>query len=230
MLHFKLDVTELMEIVQVSLLGGLLSLDGTAVGQFMVSRPIVAGALVGWVLGEPTLGIAIGAVLELYLLVSFPTGGARFPEGSTATVVAVAAAAGVGVTGAMPLAIGFGLVWGHLGGETISGLRHLNSRLAPEPGDASHGPGRIVASHLVAILMDFVRGVAVTASGVTVGRLAIRTLTQSWPLSTTASTGLLLVGGAVSAGILLRDLGGFQLRRIAFVAGLALGVLGTRFL
>ena len=37
----------MMEIVQVSLLGGLLGLDGTAVGQFMVSRPIVAGALVG---------------------------------------------------------------------------------------------------------------------------------------------------------------------------------------
>ena len=219
-----------MEIVQVSLLGGLLGLDGTAVGQFMVSRPIVAGALVGWVLGEPTLGITIGAILELYLLVSFPTGGARFPEGSTATVVAVAAASAVGVTGAMPLAIGFGLVWGQLGGETITGLRHLNSRLAPEPGDASHGPDRIVAAHLVAILLDFGRGALVTASGIAVGRLAVRTLTQSWPLSATASTGLLLVGGAVSAGILLRDLGGFRRRRIVFVAGLALGVLGTRFL
>ena len=42
--------------------------------------------------------------------------------------------------------------------------------------------------------------------------------------------GLLLVGGAVSAGILLRDVGGFRRRRVAFVAGLALGILGTRFL
>jgi len=220
----------LIEIVQVSLLGGLLGLDGTSVGQFMVSRPIVAGALVGWALGEPTLGITIGAILELYLLVSFPTGGARFPEGSTATVVAVAAASGVGMAGAMPLAIGLGLVWGQLGGETITGLRHLNSWLIPEPGDVSHSPDRIVAAHLVAILLDFVRGAVVTASGVAVGRFAVRTLTQSWPLSPTASTGLLLVGGAVSAGILLRDLGGFRRRRIVFVAGLALGVLGTRFL
>jgi len=72
-----------MEILQVTLLGGLLALDGTSVGQFMLSRPLVAGGLVGWVLGDPALGFTIGAVLELYLLVSFPTGGSRFPEGAT---------------------------------------------------------------------------------------------------------------------------------------------------
>lgn len=219
-----------MEIVQISLLGGLLGLDGTAVGQFMVSRPIVAGALVGWVLGEPVLGITIGVILELYLLVSFPTGGARFPEGSTATVVAVAAASGADGAGAVPLAIGVGLVWGQLGGATISGLRHLNSRLAPEPGDASHGPNRIVSAHLAAIVLDFARGVIVTGSGVAVGRVVLRGLSQSWPISEMASTGILLVGGAVSAGILLRDLGGFRRRRIIFVAGLTLGLLGTHFL
>ena len=58
----------------------------------------------------------------------------------------------------------------------------------------------------------------------------LRAATQSWPLSPSASTGLLLVGGAVSAGILLHDLGGFRRRRLIFVAGLALGIVGTRFL
>ncbi len=88
-----------MEIAQVSLLGGLLALDATSVGQFMVSRPLVAGALIGWLLGDPPLGFTIGAVLELYLLVSFPTGGSRFPEGATATVVAAASAAGASEPG-----------------------------------------------------------------------------------------------------------------------------------
>ena len=54
-----------MEILRLSVLGGLLGLDGTAVGQFMVSRPVVAGTLVGWVLGVPGLGLSIGAMLEL---------------------------------------------------------------------------------------------------------------------------------------------------------------------
>lgn len=219
-----------MEILGLSVLGGLLALDATSVGQFMVSRPLVAGALTGWALGDPALGILVGAVLELYLIVSFPTGGARFPEGSTATVVAVAAAAGVAGPGALPLAIGVGLVWGQVGGATITGLRHLNARLAPEPGDARQDAARLVVAHLGAIALDFARGTLVTAVGVVVGRQVVALLLGHWPLSMAASNGLLLVGGAVSAGILLRDLGGYRKRRIAFVAGLALGILGTRLL
>jgi hypothetical protein len=42
--------------------------------------------------------------------------------------------------------------------------------------------------------------------------------------------GLLLVGGSVSMGILLRDLGGFRRRSVLIVAGMALGILGARFL
>jgi hypothetical protein len=39
-----------------------------------------------------------------------------------------------------------------------------------------------------------------------------------------------MVGGAVSAGILLHDLGGFRRRRLVFAVGLAAGIIGTRFL
>lgn len=219
-----------MDILRVSLLGGLLGLDATAVGQFMASRPLVSGVLAGWVLGEPALGIEIGAILELYLLVAFPTGGARFPEGSTATVVAVASAASFDGAGAIPLAVAVGLVWGQLGGATVTVQRHLNSRLVPEAGDQTHSGVRVTAAHLAAIVLDLVRAVVVTLSGVLAGRWVLAVLARHWPLSASASTGLLLVGGAVSAGILLHGLGGFRRRRVWFVAGLALGVLGTRFL
>jgi len=219
-----------MDILRVSLLGGLLGLDATAVGQFMASRPLVSGVLAGWVLGEPALGIEIGAILELYLLVAFPTGGARFPEGSTATVVAVASAASFDGAGAIPLAVAVGLVWGQLGGATVTVQRHLNSRLVPEAGDPTHSGVRVTAAHLAAIVLDLVRAVVVTLSGVLAGRWVLAVLARHWPLSASASTGLLLVGGAVSAGILLHGLGGFRRRRVWFVAGLALGVLGTRFL
>jgi mannose/fructose/N-acetylgalactosamine-specific phosphotransferase system component IIC len=219
-----------MDILRVSLLGGLLGLDATAVGQFMASRPLVSGVLAGWVLGEPALGIEIGALLEIYLLVAFPTGGARFPEGSTATVVAVASAASFEGAGAIPLAVAVGLVWGQLGGATVTVQRHLNSRLVPEAGDPTHAGARVTAAHLAAIVLDLVRAVVVTLSGVLAGRWVLAVLARHWPLSASASTGLLLVGGAVSAGILLHGLGGFRRRRVWFVAGLALGVLGTRFL
>ncbi|MDA0329547.1 MAG: PTS sugar transporter subunit IIC [Gemmatimonadetes bacterium] len=219
-----------MDILRVGALGGLLGLDGTAVGQFMVSRPLVAGVLAGWMLGVPALGGLIGGILEVYLLVSFPTGGARFPEGATATVVAVAAAAPFDGAGVVPLGVAVGLVWGQIGGASVTAQRHLNSRLVPESGDVAHDGSRVVVAHVAAILLDFVRGTLVTMSGVIVGRVALSWLTQHWPLSTGPSIGLVLVGGAVSAGVLLHDLGGFRKRRLWFVAGLALGIVGTRFL
>ncbi|MCG6955289.1 MAG: PTS sugar transporter subunit IIC [Gemmatimonadetes bacterium] len=218
----------MMEVLRLSLVGGLLALDATSVGQFMISRPLVAGLLAGWVSGDPPLGLLIGALLELYLLVSFPTGGARFPEGATATVVAVATAAATDGVGAVPLAVALGLVWGQLGGFTITWLRRLNGRLVPVP-DGPH-PEAVTWAHLGAVGLDFLRGVAVTASGIVLGRVAVAAVVRAWPLGARGSMGLLLVGGAVSAGIFLRSLGGFRRRRLLFMGGVALGILGARFL
>jgi mannose/fructose/N-acetylgalactosamine-specific phosphotransferase system component IIC len=215
-------------VLTLSLVGGVLALDATSVGQFMVSRPLVSGALTGWVMGDPRLGFLVGALLELYLLVSFPTGGARFPEGSTATVVAVASAAAVDAPGAVAIGVAAGLVWGQVGGVTITWLRRLNGHFVPEPG-AAH-PERVGWAHLGAVLLDFLRGAAVTGVGVAAGRAGTRLMAQAWPLDARDSSGLLLVGGAVSAGILLRSLGGFRRRRLLFAVGLALGILGARLL
>lgn len=223
-----------MEILRLGTLGGLLGLDGTAMGQFMVSRPLVAGALTGWLLGNVPSGVAIGAVLELYLLVSFPTGGSRFPEASTATVVAVGAAAPFSDVGAFPIAVALGLVWGHLGGASVSLQRTLNTRLTPEAAEASSSsavaPGTVAARHALSVVIDFARGAVVTMAGVVIGRMVIGVLAGAWPLDVGVSHGVVLVGGAVSAGILLHDKGGFRRRRAWLAAGLAAGVVGARFL
>ena len=128
-----------MEIFLIGVLGGLLALDATSVGQFMISRPLVVGVLAGVVVDQPLLGATIGAILELYLLVSFPAGGAQFPEGATATVVAVASSAGVTGSGVLPLAIGLGLVWGQLGGVSVTLLRQANSKIVEERRDTVSG-------------------------------------------------------------------------------------------
>lgn len=217
-----------MELLQIALVGGVLALDATSVGQFMVSRPLVAGALTGWLLGDPALGLVVGAILELYLLVSFPTGGARFPEGATATVVAVASAAVVDSPGAVPLGVAAGLLWGQVGGVSVTVLRRLNGRLVPD-GQAPH-PQRLVVAHLVAMALDGLRGALVTLVGAAAGRWGVALLAGGWPLDASDSLGLLMVGGAVSGGILLRDLGGFRRRRVLFALGMALGLVGARFL
>lgn len=217
-----------MELLVIATLGAVLALDTTSVGQTMISRPLVAGPLTGWALGDPSVGLAVGALLELYLLVSFPSGGARFPEASTGTVVAVASVASLEGAGAVPVGVAMGLVWGQLGGFTVTGLRRINGRLAPGPEDPR--PARISAAHTVAVALDAVRGAVLATTGTLAGWWIAPLLTRHWPLGETASAGLLLVGGAVSAGVLLRAVGGFRPNRILFAAGMALAVVGARFL
>jgi mannose/fructose/N-acetylgalactosamine-specific phosphotransferase system component IIC len=218
-----------LDLLRLSLLGGLLGLDGTSVGQFMVSRPLVAGVFAGWVVGDPVTGLAVGAILELYLLVSFPTGGARFPEGATATVVAVGVATALPGPGALPLGVALGLVWGQLGGLSITLHRKVNTRLLPPAGEAlgAGGLGRVLG---VAVSLDFFRAVVVTTTGLIIGLSVLGPLADAWPLDEAGSRALLVVGGATSAGILLNDLGGVRARRVWFVAGLVAGLMGVSLL
>jgi PTS system mannose-specific IIC component len=58
----------------ISILLAFLSLDVTAVGQFMVSRPIVVGPLVGWFLGHPNIGLEMGALIEMIWIGDLPVG------------------------------------------------------------------------------------------------------------------------------------------------------------
>jgi PTS system mannose-specific IIC component len=216
------------EILVLALLGGLMALDGTSVGQFMVSRPLVAATLAGWLIGAPAEGFVVGSLLEIYLLVSFPVGGSRFPEGGPAAVVAAAIAGWGDSAGAVALGVTLGLVWGQLGGMSMTVLRNVNVRLAPDPASGHVSPTSVVAGHLGALSLDFLRGFVITLIGLIVGLAALR-LAPLWPLSQADTRGLLLVGGAVSLGVLLRSYGGVRRRGVLFaggaIAGAALGML-----
>ncbi|NIM03921.1 hypothetical protein GTN66_07255 [bacterium] len=74
------------EIASVSFIGGLLSLDVSAWGQIMVSRPIVCGPLIGLLLGDLKTGLIIGVLLELIWINVISVGAAIPPD---ATIVAV---------------------------------------------------------------------------------------------------------------------------------------------
>ena len=80
-------------------------------GYSMLNRPLVEGALVGLVLGDPATGVIIGITLEIVFLGSFPVGAAVSPDGGTAAGISTAfaivtgAGAGVGTAFAVPLAL-----------------------------------------------------------------------------------------------------------------------------
>ncbi len=80
----------LLNSVLLSLAGGVLSLDRTAAFQTMVSRPIVVGPLIGYLLGNVGAGLMVGVTLELLLIGDLPVG-AYVPVHETGLAVLVTA-------------------------------------------------------------------------------------------------------------------------------------------
>ena len=122
------------------LLAGMISvltgLDRVALVQIMISRPLVAGPLTGWALGNPLVGLEIGMLLELLWLGRLPVGAAIPPDDTQVAVGATVLAAGtghfVGLDG-MPLVLLSVLIAIPLGkfGQVFDKLaRHVNDRLA----------------------------------------------------------------------------------------------------
>ncbi len=64
----------LAKAVMLSLVGGVLSLDKTAVFQTMVSRPIVVAPLTGYLLGAAEAGLMVGVIIELLMVGNLPVG------------------------------------------------------------------------------------------------------------------------------------------------------------
>ncbi|MFA5779842.1 MAG: PTS sugar transporter subunit IIC [Elusimicrobiota bacterium] len=81
------------ELLTVSVAGGLILLDSTVFGQFMISRPIVAGPVIGWLCGDVKTGIIIGAVIELLWIGVVPVGVGVPPDSAIVCIVATALAA-----------------------------------------------------------------------------------------------------------------------------------------
>ncbi len=210
-----------------SALGGLLALDATSLGQFMISRSLVAGVLTGWLLGDPLVGLEIGAILELFHVAGLPAGGSRVPESGPASVAAVVAAVATG--GAPGLAVGtvVGLVTSDLGGLTVGVQRHVSAVLIGRVEAGSATPAYLDATHLALMALDFVRGVAVTGAAIWAGSWLVGAFGSGWTLGYGPTMGIVLLGASFHLGALLRGFGGWRSRRILFMVGAVAGMIGT---
>jgi mannose/fructose/N-acetylgalactosamine-specific phosphotransferase system component IIC len=147
----------------IAVAGGILGLDRTGFGQFMVSQPIVAGPLTGWLLGDPAAGVVIGAVLELICVLDMPVG-TFVPADSTISTVSATAIAILSGVGKAPLdRIGFsiflttGMVPLTMAADGI--IRKFNSRLADaavsEAGEEARR--RLSRAHLSGLIVFFLK-------------------------------------------------------------------------
>ena len=117
------------------MLGGALGLDATAALQLMVSEPLVAGTIAGLALGDPGLGLALGAALQLVWCGALPVGAAPFPDSAPAAVGGVGGAvlltrAGVPAATAAAAGLVVALCAGMAGQSLTTWLRKRNDRLA----------------------------------------------------------------------------------------------------
>jgi PTS system mannose-specific IIC component len=210
-----------LHLLLLGLLGGLLALDATSFGQFMLSRPLIAAGLAGMVMGNPHAGIVVGLLLEAIHLAVLPVGAARYPEAGPAAVAAAGAYAGA--TTEQPVAllasVVFMLAWGWVGGRSVEAVRRWNARAAVPPG----GPldiATVERLHLRAIALDFVRGVGVTLTGLLILGTLLETL--GWiPFREQWTRPALAVSAAAALASSLRLFGRRRMR--LFVAGAAAG-------
>lgn len=114
----------------------LLGLDRTAVLQCMISRPLVAAPLTGWLLGVPLAGLEAGILLELLWLGRLPVGTVIPPDdtqvaiGATALAMTLERLLGLHGMPAVILCVLVAIPLGKIGQYADNRVREVNNHLA----------------------------------------------------------------------------------------------------
>lgn len=188
--------------------GTLAGIDLVSFPQALFSRPLVAGAGAGFLLGDLETGLRVGAVLELFALDVLPVGASRYPDYGAGVVGAVVLTAGTPWPLTLGLATGFGLVFAVLGGWSLQLLRTANGRMIQRAaaGLAAGDAGTIARVQLRGLLADALRGALLTALALllAVGLRPLLPASPRFELVTAVAVGVGLtavLGGAIrSAG------------------------------
>ncbi|HEX6309862.1 MAG TPA: PTS sugar transporter subunit IIC [Longimicrobiales bacterium] len=195
-----------MTWVALIVLGGIVALDATSLGQLMLSRPFIAATLAGAIVGMPLEGALVGALLEALSLSILPVGAARYPDTGTAAVAAVGTFGLSGVSASAPallLVVAYGVLWQRLAGASVIGGRYLNERLVlagREVGSA--GLDRLIElRHIESMLLDMARGIAITSIALVPGVLLLPPALEIWDLPPlVAALAVSVAAAAVLAG------------------------------
>jgi mannose/fructose/N-acetylgalactosamine-specific phosphotransferase system component IIC len=210
--------------------GTVVALDLVSVPQAMLSRPLVAGAVAGWLAGDLEAGLRVGVVLELFALDVLPIGAVRYPDYGPATVAGTALAVGAPWELGLGLSVALGLLIAALGGWSLQAVRRWNAHAIQRRAAAlaAGESGAIRKLQHGGLLRDTARGAALTALGLLVGGAL-----EHWlVLDRQTAVGLTLVavgtGLSAAAGGAVRSAGrGARLRWLVAgaVAGTVLAVL-----
>jgi PTS system mannose-specific IIC component len=188
-------------VILLLLWGTLVGLDLVSVPQAMISRPLVAGTVAGWLAGDVHTGLRLGVLFELFALDVLPVGAVRYPDYGPATVAAVALGTGSIWQLGLGVSVALGLVLALLGGWTLQLVRRSNAR-AIQRRAAALAAGESSAIRRLqygGLLRDAARGFLLTVLGVVlaIGIKEHVRLTEQTYLALT----LVAVGSALAAAV-----------------------------
>jgi mannose/fructose/N-acetylgalactosamine-specific phosphotransferase system component IIC len=228
-----IDVQIVEQVLAAAVIGGVIGLDRTALGQFMVSQPIVAGPLTGWLLGDLTAGLVIGAVLELIWVLDLPIG-TFVPADST--VAAVAATAIAAISGRSDLAVvGFSLLLTVIMVPFTmyaDNLLRKRNRQIPDlavAGDGSPTEARVTAWHLAGLLAFFLKSFVLCLGFVAAGVPLALWFRQAPELYQRAMTIFVMLLPLLGVASMTRKLTTSTLDRALFI-GFLCGAVGVMVL
>jgi mannose/fructose/N-acetylgalactosamine-specific phosphotransferase system component IIC len=206
--------------------GTAVALDLVSVPQVMIARPVVAGAVAGFLTGDVEAGLRVGVLFELFALDVLPIGAVRYPDYGPATVAATALAAGAPWELGLGISAALGLLLAALGGWSLMMVRRSNARAIQRHAAAlAAGEGSAIRRlQYGGLLRDAARGAALTVLGL----MLAWSIGQFVHLDRRTAVGLTLVaiGSALSAIVsgAVRSAGrGTRLKWM--LAGLAAGIL-----
>jgi mannose/fructose/N-acetylgalactosamine-specific phosphotransferase system component IIC len=172
-------------------------------------RPLIAGTVAGMIVGDPTLGLAVGGTLELTALGVYTYGGATIPDYPTGAIVGTALAAAT--SGDLSSKLAIGLTIGIPAAVLLAALDPIGRFLptfwihAADRAAAEGDSRRLTLLHWTAFApWGLVRFVP-TFVAVQAGRSAVQNIQDAIPAGFTQ--GMTLVGGmlpAVGFAMLLR--------------------------
>jgi len=213
-------------VIALLLWGTLVGLDLVSVPQAMISRPLVAGSVAGWLAGDVEAGLRIGVLFELFALDVLPVGAARYPDYGPATVGAVALGIGAPWELGLGVSAGLGLLLAVLGGWSLQIVRRWNAR-AIQRRAAALAAGESSAIRRLqywGVLRDALRGFLLTLTGLVLAA----TIHQSVRLDRQTAVAFTLV--AIGSGLAAAANGAFRSsgrgsRLKWLLAGLGAGIL-----
>ena len=186
-----------LTVVLLIVWGTVVALDLVSVPQAMLSRPLVAGPVAGWIVGDLEAGLRVGVVLELFALDVLPIGAVRYPDYGPATVVGVALAAGGPWELELGLSVGLALILASLGGWSLQVVRRWNARAIQRHAAAlAAGESNAIRwLQYAGLARDGARGALLTVVGLLIAWAIARWLT----IDRSTAVGLTLV--AVGTGL-----------------------------